>query len=318
MEGTSRASSKLLHGGLRYLENGEFRLVREALRERDAWIRRAPHLAWPIRLVLPIYRGAWRPRWMVALGLYAYDRIAGRTELPQATWLTSSELIDRDPKLRSQDLLGGYEFSDAQMDDYQLGLWAAEQAMHLGVKIREKANVDSVTLDGKLTVNGDTVCYEKIINVAGPWAQNLLERSGLTTPVQVRLVRGSHIVLASRTHQAYLMESPGSRRIFFVLPWQGKTLVGTTEREHLLKDQIRCSTSEQNELLTSYQFYFSGPTAEILETFSGLRPLVRNSASLSKNTREYAIHKDRSIVSVFGGKWTTAMALASKVAHSLG
>jgi glycerol-3-phosphate dehydrogenase len=126
MGATSRASSKLLHGGLRYLENGEFRLVREALRERDAWIRRAPHLAWPIRLVMPIYRGARRPRSMVALGLFAYDRIAGHTDLPRATWLTATQLLQRDPTLRSHELIGGYEFSDAQMDDYALGLWVAD------------------------------------------------------------------------------------------------------------------------------------------------------------------------------------------------
>lgn len=165
---TSRASSKLLHGGLRYLENGEFRLVREALLERDAWIRRAPHLAWPIRLVMPIYLGARRPRWMVALGLFTYDHLVGRSDLPKATWLNARQIHQRDPTLRSSGLLGGYEFSDAQMDDRALGLWVADQARLNDVTIREHAPVRSVAADGSVDVGGETRRYDWIVNVTGP------------------------------------------------------------------------------------------------------------------------------------------------------
>ena len=125
MHATSRASSKLLHGGLRYLENWELRLVREALRERDTWLKRAPAFAWPIRLTLPIYRGARRPRWMIGLGLFAYDHIAGRTELPHTEWRTAGELINRDPRLASEGLIGGYDYSDGQIDDLAPGRWEA-------------------------------------------------------------------------------------------------------------------------------------------------------------------------------------------------
>ena len=112
MQASSCSSSKLLHGGLRYLENYEFRLVREALHERDAWLQRAPQWAQPLRLVLPIYRGSRRSRALVALGLFLYDHIAGRSILPRAQWLSAAELLARDPHLNAEGLLGGYAYSD--------------------------------------------------------------------------------------------------------------------------------------------------------------------------------------------------------------
>ena len=315
MEATSRASSKLLHGGLRYLENGEFRLVREALRERDAWIRRAPHLAWPIRLVLPIYRRARRPRWMVALGLFAYDRIAGRTDLPKATWLTAAQVMNRDPSLQSQDLIGGYEFSDAQMDDHALGLWVAEQARSAGVTIREGVQVHAVSATGGVTVNGETLTYDRIINVAGPWAVKLLEQSGLHSPFRLDAVRGSHLTLANPCVQPYLLEVPGERRIFFVLPWKGATLVGTTEVCQSLHEPIACTDAEQAYLLAAYCHFFPNQRPVVTGSFAGLRPLIHSANEPSRMTREYMIWRQGNLVSIIGGKWTTAMALAGKVSR---
>jgi glycerol-3-phosphate dehydrogenase len=315
MEATSRASSKLLHGGLRYLENGEFHLVREALRERDAWIRRAPHLARPIRLVLPIYRGARPPRWMVALGLFAYDRIAGRTDLPKANWLTAIQLMDRDPALRSEDLSGGYEFSDAQMDDHALGLWVAEQARSAGVTIREGVQVHVVSAAGGVTVNGETLTYDRIVNVAGPWAVKLLEQSGLHSPFRLDAVRGSHLTLATPFAQPYLLEIPDERRIFFVLPWKGATLVGTTEVRQSLDEPIACTDAEQSYLLAAYRQFFPTQHPVVTGSFAGLRPLIHSANELSRMTREYMICQQGSLVTVLGGKWTTAMALAGKVSR---
>lgn len=315
MEATSSASSKLLHGGLRYLENGEFRLVREALRERDAWIRRAPHLAWPIRLVLPIYRGARRPRWMVALGLFVYDRIAGHSDLPTATWLTAAQLKDRDPSLRSQDLVGGYEFSDAQMDDHALGLWVAEQARSVGVTIKERMQVHAVSTTGAVTVNGETLTYDRIINVAGPWAVELLEQSGLRSPFRLEAVRGSHLILATPCAQPYLLEVPGERRIFFALPWKGATLIGTTEVRQSLDEPIACSDVEQAYLLAAYRQYFPNKHPMVTASFAGLRPLIHSSDDPNRMTREYAIHQAGQLVSVLGGKWTTALSLARRISE---
>lgn len=276
MGATSRASSKLLHGGLRYLENGEFRLVREALRQRDAWIRRAPHLAWPIRLVMPIYRGARRPRWMVALGLFAYDRIAGHTDLPRATWLTTTQLLQRDPTLRSHELIGGFEFSDAQMDDHALGLWVADQTQAMGVTILEGVDVRTVSTTGTVTVDGQMLPYDRIINAAGPWACELLEKSGISSPYRLDAVRGSHLLLSSVCARPYLFEVPGERRIIFVLPWEGGTMVGTTEVRQSLDEHIACSDAERAYLMTAYTHYFPNQQPTVTGSFAGLRPLIHS------------------------------------------
>ena len=320
MRGTSSASSKLLHGGLRYLENREFRLVREALRERDAWLKRVPHLAKPLRLVMPIYKGSRRPGWMIALGLFLYDHLAGKSQLPKAKRLSAQELIRRDPNLNPKDLQGGYEFSDGQMDDQALGLWVAEQAKHAGVIIRERTEIRALTKGGDLiTAQGDSYSHERLVNVAGPWAQQLLQQSQLTSPCELDLVRGSHLILEQPCPQAYLLEMPKDQRIFFVLPWKQDTLLGTTEVRQGLNDSIECSQDERDYLLEALAHYFPNSQPQIKSSFAGLRPLLRSAKDPSKATREYIIHRDHNLITVLGGKWTTAMALAlaDKVAHNI-
>jgi glycerol-3-phosphate dehydrogenase len=316
MRATSAASSKLLHGGLRYLENREFRLVREALRERDAWIKRAPHLARPLRLVLPIYAHSRRPSWMIAFGLFIYDYLAGESRLPKAKRLSVQDILQRDPSIKLEGLLGGYEFSDGQMDDHALGLWVAEQATQIGVRIYENVEIANVTPEGIIsTAKGVTHCHDRVVNAAGPWAQHLLQNSGLVSPYQLDLIRGSHLILNQPCTQAYLLEAPNDRRIFFVLPWQGNTLVGTTEVRQSLEERIECGPEEQDYLLDGIEHYFPSIRPNILGTFAGLRPLLRSATDPSKATREYAIWRTGNLVSVLGGKWTTAIALANKVAH---
>lgn len=314
MQATSRTSSKLLHGGLRYLENGEFRLVREALRERDAWLKRAPELARPLRLLMPVYRSSRRSRIVVATGLFLYDRLAGKSILPGARWRSAGEILAKDPGLNPNTLVGGYEFSDGQMDDYALGLWVADQAAAAGVTIVESARVASVDAAGTVvTAGGERASFDRVLNVAGPWAARLLEESGIPSPYQLDLVRGSHVVLAEPCAQPYLLEVPGERRIFFVLPWKQGTLVGTTEVRQALDEPIECSDAEASYLLAAYRHYWPGATPTVTARFAGVRPLLRSAADPNRATREYAIHRTGNLISVFGGKWTTAMALAHKV-----
>lgn len=318
MHATSAASSKLLHGGLRYLENREFRLVQEALRERDAWIRRAPHLTNPLRLVMPIYKQSRRPKWMIALGLFLYDHLAGKSLLPKAKSLSAQDILRRDPTLKRKGLQGGYEFSDGQMDDRALGLWMGEQAKQAGVNITEYVEVIALTPEGLITTQaGETYHHDRLINVTGPWAQHLLQKSELKSPYQLDLVRGSHLILEQPCVQPYFLEAPNDRRMFFVLPWQEKTLVGTTEVRQALEEEIECNQEEQAYLLDALAHYFPRIQPNILGTFSGLRPLLRSAQDPSKATREYAIHRTGNLVTVFGGKWTTALALANKVATAI-
>jgi glycerol-3-phosphate dehydrogenase len=315
MGATSRASSKLLHGGLRYLENREFRLVHEALHERDAWLTRVPQHAHPIRLVYPVYRGGRRPRWMIGAGMLLYDLLAGRgSHLPSASWEDAAQLCAQDPGLNAQGLRGGYVFSDGMMDDHALGLWVAQQAEAAGVTMREHTPVDAVDTAGGVVVAGEREGYDRVVNVAGPWAVALLARSGLTCPYRLDLVRGSHLVLDRACPRPYLLEAPGERRVFFVLPWKGRTLVGTTEVRQALDEPIVCSAHEEAYLLRAYGHYFPGRAPAVVERFAGVRPLLYSAADPGRATREYVLHRDGQLVTVLGGKWTTALALARTVA----
>lgn len=318
LNATSSASSKLLHGGLRYLENGEFRLVREALRERDAWIRRVPKIAKPIRLVMPVYKESCRPGWMISTGLFLYDHLAGKSFLPKAKHMSSKDILQRDPAIKSSGLLGGYEFSDGQMDDKALGQWVAEQISSLGVTIAEHSEVTSVATDGSIKFAGhQCVVHDRVLNVTGPWAEQLLRRSGVKSPYKLDLVRGSHLIFAEACKQAYLLEVPGERRIFFVLPWKGKTLIGTTEVRQTFEDPVICNEEEKRYLLNAYRHYFSSNAPEVIDSFAGLRPLLHSADDPSKATREYALYRNGKLLTVLGGKWTTAMALAEKVLQEL-
>ncbi len=320
MQRTSRASSKLLHGGLRYLENFEFRLVREALRERDGWLRRVPSLAQPLRLVVPIYRNSRRGRWMVGAGLMLYRLLAPRSPYGDFLWLGRDELLGRDPDLRAEGLLGGWEFSDGQMDDYELGLWIAGQVRDLGGDIREQCGVSQARPDGTVvTEAGESLEFERVVNVAGPWAEGLAQASGVTLPYHLDLVRGSHLVLDRPCPQAYLLEVIGERRVFFVLPWKSRTLLGTTEVRQSIDEPIECSAEEEAYLLGAYRSYFGvevGPT-QIIDRFAGVRPLISSARNPNRASREYAFHHSDRLLTVMGGKWTTAMALGKQVARRI-
>lgn len=316
MGATSSASTKLIHGGLRYLEAAEFRLVREALRERLFWLNSAPDLVHRIELILPVYRWSRRARWIMRTGLFLYDFLAGKANLGRHRWMFATELQKQMPDLNSTDLLGGFAFFDAQMDDRALGLWAAEMARRSGTNISTCATVDAVSTAGTVNLNGSTFHYDVIINAAGPWAEALLQQSGIASSHHLDLVRGSHLLLNRPASHGLLVESPHEERFCFILPYKGNTLLGTTEVRQTLHDPIECTPQEQSYLLNIYNRYIRAQAGEgeIVAKFAGVRPLIRSSTNQSRATREYAIEIHGRVLTIFGGKWTTAHALGEKVA----
>jgi glycerol-3-phosphate dehydrogenase len=254
---------------------------------------------------------------MIGLGLFAYDRIAGPTVLPRATWISTRDLLAQDPRLNASGLLGGWRFWDGQMDDLALGLWVAERAREAGAILREHAAVTQVRPDGSLLLDGEERVHESLVNAAGPWAGRLLEHSGRSAPFAIDTIRGSHLILSAPTSQAYLVEVPGERRIAFILPWKGGTLVGTTEVRQRLDEPIATDERETAYLSGLYRHYFPEAPLHITGTFAGLRPLIRSAADPGRATREYAFHRDGKLLTVFGGKWTTARALARAVGRQL-
>lgn len=325
MAGTSSASTRLLHGGLRYLETGDLALVRKGLRERAWWLTQAPRLAHPLEILLPVVRGRGRPRWMLKAGLALYDRLGDAGSLPRHRWLARDEVRARLPDLRAEGLEGAYAYWDGQMDDRALGLWALAQARAAGVRLHGHCEVVRVGEDGTLMATrapdaGLTrLRFDAVCNLAGPAAARLLERSGLRARHRLRLVRGSHLFVDAALPCGLLVQAPSDGRVCFVLPWGGRAMVGTTEVEQGLDDPVVPSDAERDYLLGVWNATFERAltAADIRGDFAGVRPLVAEAGALSANTREHVIERHGCVLTAFGGKWTTSRSLGEQVADAV-
>ncbi len=318
---TSSATTKMIHGGLRYLENLHFALVRESLRERAWLLRNLPELVKPVEILLPIYADSPRSRATIKAGLILYDAFASDENIARHRSLESRELAGRAP-LRTEELRGGFSYWDAQVDDFALVRTVIASAIRDGATIREETRVDSIDRDGERWVigtnRGDESHFDLVINAAGPWMNELLRQNGIGASYVLTLVRGSHLVLTRRISDAgLLLQSTTDRRVFFVLPWKGTTLVGTTEvlqTESL--DRVHATEDEIDYLLTRFNRYFREPVTrhEVASTFAGVRPLVGRATNPSAIARDFRVVRRGNLINVFGGKMTTFMALARKVA----
>jgi glycerol-3-phosphate dehydrogenase len=324
---TSSASSKLIHGGLRYLEYYEFRLVREALREREILLRTAPHLVKPLRFVLPHGPGM-RPWWMLRAGLKLYDLLALGGSLPRSS--VSREAAHREPlKAEAAQRLATYW--DAWVDDARLVRLNALDATERGAEIatcteflsaRRREQAWEAELSG-----GRRVAAKAIVNAAGPWVADVLkQRLREESRARVRLIKGSHIVVPRlyEGDHAYILQQPDGR-VVFALPYRQASLVGTTDVPVETPTEAAISAEEIRYLCAAVNLYFRRQTApgEILSSYSGIRSLYDDGAGDAKAvTRDYHLELDDDpgpkLLSVFGGKITTARALAEEALAKLG
>ncbi len=319
MSATSAASTKLLHGGLRYLESREFSLVRESLHERAWWLKNAPEFTQPIRLYLPIVQDGTRSAWFIRLGMTLYDILAGRANIERHRSYDRTQFIAATPDLKPARIRGGFQFVDVQMDDYSLGLWAAQKARKAGVRIYDSTDVKAIGLDGVVRTETEAFQFDAVVNAAGPWAESLLRASGIPSQFRLDLVRGSHLILSRPIERGYVLEHPDDGRVCFVLPWKGRTLVGSTEVRQKLVSPVSCTIEEEVYLLTLYNEYFKqGATPNDVEsTFAGVRPLVLSDVAPNKESRKYVLERVARVVTVFGGKWTTSRLLGIDVERTI-
>jgi glycerol-3-phosphate dehydrogenase len=322
---TSSASTKLIHGGLRYLEYYEFGLVREALKERELLLKAAPHIIRPMHFVLP-HENAVRPWLLVRLGLLLYDWIGGRISLPRSRGLSSKDVAYTAPLKRKAK---GFVYSDCRVDDARLTLFNAMDAADAGAEIATRtALVSARRTDGGWSAelsDGRTIEARALVNAAGPWVASTLATLGTNTEAHIRLIKGSHIVvprLYDGDH-AYMLQQP-DRRIVFAIPYQGDfTMIGTTDVAVEAPEDARIDADEIAYLIASANRYFTREIAEpdIVSTWSGVRPLYDDGASESKAvTRDYVLELDDAgapLLSVFGGKITTARHLAEEAIEKL-
>lgn len=340
-QGTSSASTKLIHGGLRYLEFYEFRLVREALKEREVLLQSAPHIIWPLEFVLP-HNGRLRPAWMVRLGLFIYDHLGGRKMLPSSYKVNLQ--ASRFGKPLKKFLKTAFVYSDCWVEDSRLVILTARDAANRGAHINSYTSFTGAQRDGDhwlVTVqlqNGrtDTIKAKTLVNAAGPGLQKvatLIQGIG-KDELPIRLVKGSHIVVPKlyEGEHAYILQN-ADRRMVFAIPFETDyTLIGTTD-QHLDDSETgapHITDSEIDYLLDAVNGYFAKAVtkADIAYTYSGIRPLFDDGEENdSRVTRDYKLtlagtRQTAQILNVYGGKITTFRRLAeeavSKILHMRG
>ncbi|MFM7404707.1 MAG: glycerol-3-phosphate dehydrogenase [Erythrobacter sp.] len=328
-EGTSSNSTKLIHGGLRYLEHYEFALVREALSEREVLWGIAPHIIWSLRFILP-HRPGLRPRWLLRLGLFLYDHIGGRKELPAADGVNLANHPAGAPL--KPDYTRAFAYSDGWVDDARLVVLNARDAADRGAEVRTRREVTALAREGdlwRIEAGGETFSARAFVNAAGPRVLDLLGRAGEPSAQKMRLVRGSHIVVRKLFDHdfAYFFQLPDGR-IFFAIPYEGDfTLIGTTDVDHKAGlDAVAASPEEIAYLCEGASEYFRMPVtpADVVWTYSGVRPLVDDgSGKPEAATRGYRFEIDGGpdgaapLLSVFGGKITTYRHLACEAVEQL-
>lgn len=350
---TSSASTKLFHGGLRYLEYFEFRLVRESLIERERLLTAMPHISWPMRFVLPLYPGMrfenttpaskllnfimpWmrgrRPSWMIRLALFLYDHMGGRKILPA----TSRVNLKNGPEgsvLKAQ-YAKAFEYSDCWVEDSRLVVLNARDAEIRGAEIATRTKVIAATREKEVwqitleDENGQReVTARTLVNAAGPWVEEIIrQKFRQNTSESVRLVRGSHIVVKRLFdhEKAYFFQGEDGRIIFAIPYQQDFTLIGTTDQPHDDPDtRPQISDEEKSYLMAFANQYFDNPINEtdIVWTYSGVRPLYDDGASsASAATRDYVLSLDTDgppVLNIFGGKITTYRKLAEHALRDL-
>ena len=312
---TSSWSTKLIHGGIRYLENYEFRLVRESLKEREVIRKIAPHITKPIRFVLP-HVPSLRPTWLIRLGLMLYDWMGGFISFPKSKVVNLGTDYNENPI--KPNFLTGYEYSDLFVDDARLVLLNAQDAISRGAKICTNSKVQKVVRKKNywevFLSNGEILQSKVIINASGPYVLDVLKNIiGIESKKKIRHVQGSHII-TERLYigeQAYILQL-SDKRIIFLIPYLDKfTLIGTTDHEVKTYDNPEITDIEKNYLIKSVNKFIKKEITEddIIWTYSGVRPLVEDlNENASKITRDYTFEIDDNgapILTIFGGKLTT-------------
>lgn len=322
---TSSSSSKLLHGGIRYLEQGHLGLVRESLLDRHWWLKNAGKFCKKIEISMPVYKDSPRSRLKLFSGAKLYSLLAGKYSLGPSKWVNKKSTLQKFSDIEPLSLKGSVSFYDAQMDEEKLGNWVARKTKESGTNIYEDSKVTHFNTKGEISIAGSkSKKYDLIINCAGPWAHEINQKNNIPTNFYLRLIRGSHLVLDRKVSGAFLFQEGLGKRIVFVLPYLGSTIIGTTEIPQNINDEVRCSLDEKNYLLEIFNKHFKEKIdqSSVINDYSGLRPIVEKNTSKKETyfsfaSREAKIEPIDRLITVYGGKWTSAPSLSRKVAEKI-
>ena len=319
---TSSWSTKLIHGGLRYLENYEFKLVRESLKEREIIYKIAKPISKPIPFIIP-YVDKIRPAWLIKMGLFLYDNLGGKTIIPKSNTLDISKEL---PNILKKKYKTGFQYFDVQIDDKKLTKLNIKSAKKYKAKVLEYNKVKKAEIDGDEWVihlqKGEKIKSKILINASGPWINETLKKNiKIKSKNKIRLVKGSHIITKKLYNKdvAFTFQNT-DKRIIFVIPYKKKfSLIGTTEVEVKSPENKEISKKEIQYLIRSVNNYLEKQisTKDIVDSYSGIRPLIEDFNQASKVTRDYIfdlnIIKKLPLLSIYGGKLTTYRKLAENV-----
>lgn len=325
--GTSSKTSKLIHGGLRYLEQGRLRLVFESLRERDVLRTIAPQFVWPLSLMIPMYRGDARPPWQMACGLALYDLLALSHNPSRHRMRSAREALRSEPKLGSTALRAAAFYTDCQMDDARLCLANVLQAVRFGaiccnyVKLvaltRANGRICGAVVEDARTASQYEVKAAVVVNATGPWADTIRRLHDRNAGSRLAPTKGIHLVVPKLLNGALFFQAKQDRRMLFLLPWGDHSLIGTTESADIDQlDALHATSQEVDYLLAEVNRLVpeAGLTpTDIVASYAGARPLLAFSGSATGASREHRIEIDPSgFVSVMGGKYTTYRLMAKR------
>ncbi|MDA9152726.1 glycerol-3-phosphate dehydrogenase [Candidatus Pelagibacter sp.] len=319
---TSSWSTKLIHGGLRYLENYEFKLVRESLMEREIVHKIAKPISKPIPFIIP-YVDKIRPAWLIKIGLFLYDNLGGKSIIPKSKTLNLRKEL---PNVLQEKYKTGFQYFDIQIDDKKLTKLNVKDAKRNKAKILEYNKVKKAEIIGNKWIihlqNGKKIASKVLINASGPWINETLHKNiKIKSKKKIRLVKGSHIITKKlyKEDVAFTFQNK-DKRIIFVIPYKGKfSLIGTTEVEVKSPENKEISKSEIKYLINSVNEYLKKEisTKDIVDTYSGIRPLIEDFKTATKVTRDYVfdlnIIKNLPLLNIYGGKLTTYRKLSEKV-----
>jgi len=324
---TSSWSTKLIHGGLRYLENYEFKLVRESLKEREIIHRIAPNITKPIPFIIP-HSANLRPAWLIRIGLFLYDHLGGKTSIPKSKTVN---LISEFPGLLKKDFYKGFQYYDVQVDDKkltQLNIKDAQKNKALIFENTRVNNVERFTDHWKIYLDdGQCISSKILINASGPWINEIFKDViKIKSKKSIRLVKGSHIIIKKlyEDEVAFTLQN-NDKRIVFIIPYKDEfSLIGTTEVEVESPDNPKINEEEIQYLIQSVNNYFIkqiNPN-DIIDTYAGIRPLIEDFKDATKVTRDYIFDLNvqdqlSPLLSIYGGKLTTYRKLSDNVFEKL-
>lgn len=328
--GASGNTTKLIHGGIRYLEQFNFKLVYEALRERAILLRTVPHLVKPLEFIIPVYKHDPRSLLKIKTGVFIYDRLAGRDNIRRHRSLSAREIISLAPQINTKDLKGGALYCDAQMDDIRLCLDNAISAYDSGACIankveaikfvKDKGKITAVMAEDRITGEIFNIPARVVVNATGAWSNSVVRTDEPGVPAITRPTKGIHIIYKKLlSERALVLSAHKDKRIFFVIPWRGLSLIGTTDTDFDgSPDEVYTCEHDVDYLLDEVRRVFPDENIdkrEIITTYSGLRPLVDTEGKPAwQVSREHLIKESASgLISVIGGKYTTYRHLAEQV-----